>query len=244
MNYHDSKMLNALAQRFVLGTMSRRARRRFGRLVDEDQQIAAGVYSLEEKLLPMAWSLQPVAPSDLVWRRITRQAGIGVGTPRQPSAPKTTMRWPLLAASLSVALIASMFGWWQERQQPADVIIETITEHVPLEPTIGIIEDEAGSPLWVARIYGDVQRVDVSVRTEPEQKTSNDYQLWVLRDDGVPVSLGLLPQTGERSLTLAANAVAALERGTALAVSLEPVGGSLSALPSGPVLYSAALLAP
>ena len=49
-----------------------------------------------------------------------------------------------------------------------------------------------------ARIYGELRRADVLVRKEPEQRQANDYQLWVLRDDGVPVSLGLLPQTGER----------------------------------------------
>ncbi len=69
-------------------------------------------------------------------------------------------------------------------------------------------------------------------------------ELWVLRDDGVPVSLGLLPQAGDRVHSLADTTVDALRRGSVLAVSLEPVGGSPEAAPTGPVLFTAALLAP
>ena len=244
MNYRDPDTLNELTRQFVLGTMSRRARRRFSRLVDDDPQVAASVYALEEKLLPMAWSLMPVEPSELVWQRITRQAGIGAGARGQPARRAVPGRWPMVAAALSVALVVSIYGWWQEYLLPPEVITETVTESVPLEPVIGVVEDDGGNPLWVARIYSDLQRVDVTVENVPEQHAANDYELWVLRDDGVPVSLGLLPQTGERSLTLASNAVDALQRGTALAVSLEPLGGSPIATPTGPVLFTAALLAP
>ena len=82
------------------------------------------------------------------------------------------------------------------------------------------------------------------VAAEPEQQPASDYELWVLRDDGVPVSLGLLPQSGERELSLSPGAIDALGRGELLAVSLEPLGGSPEDVPTGPVLYTAALLAP
>ena len=239
MNYLDPERRNALTHDFVLGTMPRRARRRFNRLVDEEAIIADGVYALEEKLLPLAWSLAPVQPSELVWQRIVQQTGM-----HQRSRDLPARRWPAVAAALSVALLAVSIAWWQERIRPPEVVIETVTETVPVEPSIGVVEDEAGNALWVARIYDDLRRADVTVQVSPTQQVTNDYELWILRDDGVPVSLGVLPQSGTASLSLADSAVDALQRGSVLAVSLEPLGGSPQATPTGPVLYTATLLAP
>lgn len=239
MNYLDPERRDALIRDFVLGTMPRRARRRFNRLVDEEAIIADGVHALEEKLLPLAWSLTPVQPSDLVWQRIVQQTGM-----RHRSVESPARRWPALAAALSVALLAVSIAWWQERTRPPEIVIETVTETVPAEPSIGVVEDEAGNALWVARIYDDLRRADVSVQMSPTQQVAKDYELWILRDDGVPVSLGVLPQSGAASLSLADSAVDALQRGSVLAVSLEPAGGSPQATPTGPVLYTATLLAP
>ncbi len=243
MNYRDPQLLDALSQQFVLGTMSRRARRRFSRLVDEDEQVAARVYALEDDLLSLAWSLPPVEPSELVWARIARSAGFGEQR-RDASGPTVGGRWRLAAAALFAGVLVSTYGWWQEWQRPPERVTETITEFLPVEPAIGVVADAEGNSLWVARVYPDLQRADVAVATAPEPQSTNDYELWVLRDDGVPVSLGLLPQSGERELALSANAIDALGRGEVLAVSLEPLGGSPADVPTGPVLYTAALLAP
>lgn len=239
MNYLHPERRDALIRDFVLGTMPRRARRRFNRLVDEHAIITDGVHALEEKLLPLAWSLTPVQPSDLVWQRIVQQTGM-----RHRSRAVPSRRWPALAAMLSIALLAVSIAWWQERIRPPEIVVETVTETVPAEPAIGVVEDEAGNALWVARIYDDLRRADVTVQVSPTQQPANDYELWILRDDGVPVSLGVLPQSGTTSLALADAAVDALQRGSVLAVSLEPPGGSPEATPTGPVLYTAALMAP
>lgn len=230
MNYRDPERLDALARQFVLGTMSRRARRRFGRLVDEDPTVADRVYALEAQLLPMAWSLDPVQPSELVWKRIARS----IAAEREPQ--QRTNWWSAVAAAMFVGLMVSTFAWWQERVQPPVVQAS--------DPSVGVVSDNAGNALWVARIYPDLQRADVAVETTPDPQPANDYQLWILGGDGVPVSMGLLPQTGDSQLTLTANAVNALGTGNTLAVSIEPLGGSPQALPSGPVVYTAALLAP
>ncbi|MDX1500352.1 MAG: anti-sigma factor [Woeseiaceae bacterium] len=245
MNYTEPRKLDGLAERFVLGTMGRRARRRFGRLVDENEDVAASVYRLEGMLSPAAWALEPVMPSELVWQRIARDAGLG--RRRMDSRPRRTA-WPAVAAVLTAALFVTTFGWWQAQNRPPQIITETVTETVvepvPLEPAVGIVADAQGNPLWVARIYSDLQRAEVAVGSAPEAQPANDYELWILRDDGVPVSLGLLPQAGEATLALDADALDALTRGSTLAVSLEPPGGSPEPIPTGPVLYTAALLAP
>lgn len=239
MNYLNPDMLQPLAERFVLGTMTRRGRRRFGRLMDNDNAVAATVFGLEEMLSPMAWSLEPVQPSELVWQRIARLTMPSSSVPATPSR-----RWPGLAAAMSVAFLAAAIGWWQSSIRPPEVVIDTRVETVPLDPAVGVFADESGNALWVARIYDDLKRADVSVSNPPEEQANNDYELWILRDDGVPFSLGLLPQSGDRSLPLTDTALDALQRGSTLAVSLEPLGGSPEPVPTGPVLYTTALLHP
>ncbi|MEQ8207436.1 MAG: anti-sigma factor [Woeseia sp.] len=244
MNYSNPTLLSLLAERFVTGTMSRRARRRFSRLLHESEAAATRVYALEADLSPLAWSLAPVNPSELVWQRIARQAGFGSQNRSRPATAPRLSTWSGLALAMSMAVVVTSVGWWQAAIKTPEVVVETIVETVPAEPAIGVVADGDGNSLWVARIYPDLQRADVAVSNMPEQHTMNDYELWILRDDGIPVSLGLLPQSGDSSLTLSVNAIDALGRGSTLAVSLEPLGGSPMPTPSGPVLYTAAMYSP
>jgi anti-sigma-K factor RskA len=63
-------------------------------------------------------------------------------------------------------------------------------------------------------------------------------QLWALPATGNPRSLGLVPASGVVQIALPVDAGTALQNIPALAVSLEPRGGSPTGLPTGPVLYS------
>lgn len=238
MNYKAPERLDALTRAFVLGTLSRRARRRFSALMDADADIAASVYALEKDLSPLAWSLPPVPPSALVWQRIVKAVG-AAASQDSGRAAVTVLRWPAIAAALLAGVVVSGYGWWYALEHPPIRTVEVLSE-----PAISIIADDDGDSLWVARLYPDQGRARVVVATAPTSQPANDYELWVLRDDGVPVSLGLLPQSGNAELTLSANAIDALGGANTLAVSLEPLGGSPAPVPTGPVLYTGELLAP
>ncbi|MEM7279747.1 MAG: anti-sigma factor [Pseudomonadota bacterium] len=149
-----------------------------------------------------------------------------------------------LVASLALGLIAVSLGWWQATQQAPEVVVETITEYVTLEPEIAAFSDSSGQTTWLASVYAPEKRVDIRIAALPEAQPDNDYQLWILGGDGVPVSIGLLPQSGAASLELSDEAQAALASGSTVAVSLEPKGGSPEPTPTGPVLYTASLIGP
>jgi anti-sigma-K factor RskA len=66
-------------------------------------------------------------------------------------------------------------------------------------------------------------------------------ELWMLPDGGNPRSLGVVPivtPPGIARVELPATADQALQSIPALAVSLEPAGGSPTGQPTGPVLYT------
>ncbi len=90
-------------------------------------------------------------------------------------------------------------------------------------------------------LLGDNQELAVHVQNAHELEAGKALELWILPAQGNPVSLGLLPTSGEARRPLTAAQRAALAGAKQLAVSLEPSGGSPTGLPTGPVLHVAAL---
>jgi anti-sigma-K factor RskA len=105
---------------------------------------------------------------------------------------------------------------------------------------VSVMADPSGKPLWLVKLGERTLRVTV-VGAAKEQP-GKAYELWMLPEGGNPVSLGVLPQRGDQTVALSDAALAVLARSSALAVSLEPEGGSPTGLPTGPVLYTAPLL--
>ncbi len=70
-----------------------------------------------------------------------------------------------------------------------------------------------------------------------------DYQLWLIPADGKPRSIGVMPNRPHLRLALAEPMSNMLAEGATLAVSLEPLGGSPTDAPTGPVVASGALSA-
>ena len=243
MRLDNPQLVELLAQRYVLGVQRGAARRRFGSMIGRRADMRRAVDFWEERLTPLAWSLEPVQPSELVWQRISRELDIGSSADRR-RPPGRRDPWPAIAAACALVAIVMTGGWWRAAQKPPEIVTETVIERVPEQLAVAVINSDTGDTLWLTRIAPDSGELTVRVVSGVEARPDNDYELWALTDAGVPVSLGLLPQTGERTVALDADALAALDTSSTLAVSLEPLGGSPQATPTGPVLYTAALLAP
>ena len=100
-----------------------------------------------------------------------------------------------------------------------------------------VLRDSAQQPLWMVVCDWRTHQFTVNRVAAAAPDAEKSHELWLVRkDDAAPLSLGLL-QGDELHGALPDNAN---WRGTkALAVSLEPAGGSPTGLPTGPVLYVA-----
>jgi anti-sigma-K factor RskA len=67
-------------------------------------------------------------------------------------------------------------------------------------------------------------------------------ELWMIGQDGVPRSLGLLNAGGRSVVRIASPVRGLLRPGLKLAISSEPTGGSPTGLPTGPIVASGALI--
>jgi anti-sigma-K factor RskA len=215
----NRELVDRLAAEYVLGTLRGRARRRFERWL-VSPQVGEIVKAWEERLAGLEPRLDSVAPPTTVWRGIENRLELrSLG--RRPA-----MRWLAIAASL---LFFATIGFFAIRDPQ-------------LPPTqIASIQADAQTIYWRVELLGDNQELAVHVHVAHELEAGKALELWVLPAQGNPVSLGLLPTSGDHHRPLTAAQRAALAGAKQLAVSLEPSGGSPTGLPTGPVLHVAAL---
>ena len=226
MNYLEPERLDALAAQYVLGTLSRPARERLARLASDNETVAAALRAWENRLLPLAESVPPVAPPQRVWPAILDRIQ---GEPESGSMWANLGLWRgLTLAGFATAMALAVVLLTPRPETPIGTLVVVLSGQ-DARPALLVSADRSGRTLTVKAI-APVQPVADRV-----------LQLWALPEQGSPRSLGLIPATGVSSLVrldLPAPVGSALQNIPALAVSLEPQGGSPTGLPTGPVLYS------
>ena len=227
MNYLQPERLDALAAQYVLGTLSRATRDRVTRLARGNETVAAALRAWENRLLPLAESVPPVAPPERVWPAIL---GRIQGQRESSSIWANLGLWRgLTLAGFATAVALAVVLLAPRPETPIETLVVVLAGQ-DARPALVVSADRSGRTLTVKAI-APVQPVADRV-----------LQLWALPEQGNPRSLGLIPATGAASrvvrLDLPAPAGLTLQNIPALAISLEPQGGSPTGLPTGPVLYS------
>lgn len=215
--------LQQVAAEYALGTLSSRARRRLAGEARRNARVAAAVQSWEQQLAQLALAVTPVTPPPRVWDGIVARLGLGADRAVATSWWSGLQFWrglgivsTLAALALGIALIAG-------RMEPA-------------EPTVVVVlASKDARPAWIATAGRDERELTLRPVASAAVPANRSLELWALPDGATPRSLGVLPSSGTARLRLPP---AALERIPALAISLEPAGGSPTGAPTGPVLYT------
>jgi len=226
MNLARPERADALAAEYVLGTLRGRARKRFERAMRTDRAVADAVLAWEERLVPLAEALEPIQPPERVWRAIQGR----VQAPRaRLSLGSSVSLWRALAvASLAAVVVLSALLLRPSADRGEGAVVAVLTAK-DAKPTLVASADRFGRYLTIKAI----EKIDI-----PPDRS---LQLWMLPSGGNPQSLGVIDSTTLARVALSAPADQALRNIPALAVSLEPRGGSPTGLPTGPVLYTGAV---
>jgi anti-sigma-K factor RskA len=229
MNYTPERA-NAIAAEYALGTLPSRARTRVARLIVVDPRWSEAVRAWEERLLPLAESLSPVAPPARVWIAIqSRIQGRGSTEGTTGSVWTNLGLWRgLTLAGFATALALAL-------------VVLTPPRETPIETIVAVLAGQDAKPVLVASADRAGRILTVKAIAPVQPGADRALELWALPASGNPRSLGLIPATGLARLALPSPAGTALQNVPALAVSLEPAGGSPTGLPTGPVLYSGPL---
>jgi anti-sigma-K factor RskA len=230
MNLRDPARADALAAQYVLGTLRGRGRERFARLARADPVLGDAVARWEDRLLPFAESLPPIAPPARVWEAIMQRIR-SAGT--RASGARTSI-W----SSLGVWRAAALAGI-----AAAVVLGIALFSAAPREEgsLVAVLAAQDAKPALVAIADRTGRFINVKPIAPIEVAADRTLQLWALPPSGNPKSLGVLARSGIARLVLPSPADQALQNVPTLAISLEPLGGSPTGLPTGPVLYTGPL---
>lgn len=247
MNYRDPKLIRILSAEYALGTLSGLPRQRFSRLLKTREDLRGEVRFWEARLAPLLGTLSPKAPRELVWAAIDRQINaVASPAPNQErlkrGASAFMQVWAVAASAAVVALSLQLYKQAHLPPPPAQVVTKIVTvEQKP--PFVAMLQDPKSETVWMVALNPGQGTISVSTRGQYAVDTAqHSLELWVLGEPGQPpVSLGLLPDHGRRSLPMPAGVK--MPDKPVLAVSLEPAGGSPTGLPTGPVLLTAPVVA-
>lgn len=222
----DRSRDEVLAGEYVLGVLSGTERQKVDARLRHDSQFAAMVKRWEENLTQFNDDYAEVAAPDQLLSKIEARI---FASPAGMTAVKGSL-WNSLALwrGLSLASIAAL----------GLVVGLDYAERLRPKAQVALTADLAGENQAIAlhaRYDGGSGRLSVTpVASGGAQEKS--LELWLVEGDQPPISLGVLPQTGQGELEVPQDMRDRLTGGVVLAVSLEPFGGSPTGQATGPVI--------
>ena len=220
MDYSRPERADRLAAAYAVGTMRGGARARFEALLPSHPALRGALRQWQERLMPLAAVIPPLAPPARVWRRIEAVLFPGKAADAPLAWWRRLALWQGLSATATVAALS----------------LAALLANPPAQTPFVVVLSSAGvgaAPSFVASFNADGR----SVVTRPLVPVSVDAQrsleLWAVPASGAPRSLGLISASG----------ASVVQRGrvardtAALAVTLEPAGGSPTGKATGPIVY-------
>lgn len=220
---HDD---DTIAAEYVLGVLPVRERQEAARRIERDAAFARQVEAWEARLAPLADTFEPIEPPAALKQRIDA-ALFGREGDEQASPVRfldSIWLWRgLAAASLALALaLGTLFFATPPADSPSQRLIASLS-HEDSEISVIAFFDAAANEIVLARLGG-------------ERPADSDFELWVIEGENAPVSLGVFEDEADIRLGLAGETEPLLRPGSILAISVEPVGGSPTGQPTGPVV--------
>jgi anti-sigma-K factor RskA len=173
-------------------------------------------------------------PPPHVWDAIVRRLPANDAHDR---LNRRAARWRVATLAASVALVAVSAGTvWLATHAPAPA--PAVQQAAPPAPMIALLQGKAGA---VSVTFDPAARTLALGHGDLGLDARHSAQLWVIPADGKPRSLGLLPTAAAARHDAPAGTAALLTRDAVLAVSIEPLGGSPTGLPTGKVILTGKL---
>lgn len=255
MRYDNPDLRDQLAAHYVLGSLRGAARKRFESLclARKDWQQAKDWWSARLHLL--ADTVSPVQPRKELWQKIQNRL-YGIETTGQATGLNQTDRlsetgwfnwWKGLAVGSSAIAAVLAFILISHQPQNAETPIPVAEAPKPISPSaiseqtkVALLADTDAKPGWMlalAKNKAGKPEIRVTALASLKPQADKSFELWILPPDkSAPISLGVLPQQGNQQV-IVSDQIATMVADGALAVTLEPIGGSPTGKSTGPVVY-------
>lgn len=227
----DRNDLDALAGEYVLGTLPADERRAAEARYAADAAFRRAVSDWEIRLQPLADSAgeAPVGPA--LRDRVLAGIAVAPASPAEASGNVVALRRAVRRWQITSALVGAAAAVL------AAVVVVGELRPPPQTEFVAVLTAGGDAPAFVATV--NTAAGTISIRRVAEAAPADrSYELWSIAPNEAPKSLGVvekasftqpLPVSPSGDLTLA--------------ISLEPKGGSPTGSPTGPVVYTGALVA-
>jgi anti-sigma-K factor RskA len=235
MRLNNQELRERLAAEYVLGTLSGAVRSRFKQLLKYDIWLQRIVAAWEARLLPLAGTTPEIEPPAHVWDAIRSQIR-GARTAPSPSEGRLGGEWR--------APSAPRVGLWRTLAMAATALAAVLLLYIGLAPppeapisNLAVLSTKEGQPAmlvsWARAPQASVQVLSPHPPIEP----GTSWELWLIpADKPAPISMGLVTAQPRQVIELPKTAVESLADAKAMALSVEPKGGSPTGQPTGPVI--------
>jgi anti-sigma-K factor RskA len=223
MNYQTPALRRALAADYAIGLMSTAARRRFEQLLLDDAALRAELAQWQDSLASLTAAVPEQAVPERVWHAVTARI-----EPQVLHVPEKRPWWTWLRLTVAVGSVALL------------VFVGALYNRDDARYRATLLSADAQPAL---KVEAHENYLQVEPLTLAAVDPSRSLELWAIAPDSKPISLGVIPAGGKGKVELSAAQKALIGKPIALAVSLEPKGGSPTGQPTGPVLYQGALTA-
>ena len=231
MDYAKPALAEALAQQHAAGTLRGGARRRYEALLPSHPLLRDALLQWQARLMPLTVAIAPQAPPARVWHRIELRLW-----PTPSSAPERW--WQHLSLWRGVSALASAAS--------VGLALLLVLPGPAQPPVVVVLQGTGGAAQGVNSFVASVSADGRALVTRPLLPVSVEanrvLELWSVPAEGAPRSLGLIAADGATVIDRKRLPASLLKGGTAaLAVSVEPLGGSPTGAPTGPVVYAGKL---
>ena len=228
MNLVRGELPDRLAAEYALGTLRGGARRRLESLLPAHPALRGAVDSWEQRLLPMALRAGQLEPPASVWSGIEGRLGW------QDVVAASARPGPVAAAAGALQRALRFWRAFSAVASLAAVALAATLRFAPAEaPMVVVLRATAGTDTLVAGLSPDRREVSIQPLQPVALRPEKSLELWALPKEGKPASLGLV--SGRGITALSKHRVPSDTK--ALAVTMEPLGGSPTGQPTGPVVF-------
>ncbi|WP_285348552.1 anti-sigma factor [Pseudomonas sp. ME-P-057] len=219
-----------LIAEYVLGVLSREECDRVEAMIAREPRHQRAVAQWQAQFAEWLGQLPASSPPAGAWARIEQRLFVDTSHPPSQASGwwNSLGLWRWTTAALAAGLLASVLIL----QPPVSGPTSGSTSGLPL---LARLEQTDGTTLFAATIDAGRRSV-LFVNTARADWPGKSAEAWVIAADGKPRSLGLLPANASATLNVTPQLADLLASGAVLAVTLEPLNGSPSGQPTGPVV--------
>lgn len=218
---------DAVAAEYVLGVLAADERQAAARRIETDAAFARLVDRWEVTLAPMAGGYGPIEPPAAVKQALDRR----LFTSTAATATARAGIWQSLAfwRGLTVAAVAAFALY------VAVPLLSPPAPEAPAERLVASLAPQQSDVHYFVVYDGRAGDIGLSHVTGA-RATDRDFELWVIEPGQPPASLGVIPTGSNVHLAVSRDVQRKIASGAVFAISLEPVGGSTTGAPTGPVV--------